>query len=312
MTAEAAPTLTADAWQRVSAVVVTHHSGGVIRQCLERLGKAAKIVVIDNASDDDTIDIVTGTAPDSQFLRNQVGVGYGNAANQGLATVETEFALLVNPDAVVEPGAIEHLVAAADTYPDGVLFGPTIVNPDGSIEPNHDVKLFDRRIYAPHSDDSHPAGPCCAEFLSGAIHLLRISAYREIGPFDPNFFLYYEDDDYCMRLRNAGFSLIMVPDAVVRHIGGGSVRPSLHYHWEKYWHMAWSRQYFEEKYRGRTACRRLTRSCLLYFGGRTIGHVLTLRGGRAWRNLARTFGTAGYALGIPASRTTRSDCSDKS
>jgi len=306
MTAEAAPTPTADASQRVSAVVVTHHSGGVIRQCLEGLGKAAKIVVIDNASDDDTVDIVTSAAPDSELLRNRVGVGYGNAASQGLAAVETEFALLINPDAVVEAGAIAHLVAAADAYPDGVLFGPTIVNPDGSIEPNHDVKLFDRRIYAPHSAEGHPAGPCCAEFLSGAVHLLRMSAYRAIGPFDPNFFLYYEDDDYCLRLRNAGFNLIMVPDAVVSHIGGGSVRPSLHYHWEKYWHMAWSRQYLEEKHRGRAACRRLTLSYLLHFGSKAIGNALTLRGGRAWQNLARTFGTAGYALGIPASRTTRS------
>lgn len=306
MTAEAAPTPTADAWQRVSAVVVTHHSAAVIEACLQSILPAAHILVIDNASRDDTAERVAGTAPDAKITRNATGVGYGNAASQGLAAVETEFVLLVNPDAVVEPDAITHLVAAADAYPDGVLFGPTIVNPDGSIEPNHDVKLFDRRIYAPHSAESHPAGPCCAEFLSGAVHLLRMSAYREIGPFDPNFFLYYEDDDYCLRLRDAGFNLIMVPDAVVGHIGGGSVRPSLHYHWEKYWHMAWSRQYLEEKHRGRAACRRLTRAYLLHFGGKAIGHALTLRGARAWQNLARTFGTAGYALGIPASRTTRS------
>jgi hypothetical protein len=69
--------------------------------------------------------------------------------------------------------------------------------------------------------------------------------------------------------------------------------------------MAWSRQYLEEKYRGRAACRRLTRAYLLHFGGKAIGHALTLHGARAWQNLARTFGTAGYALGIPASRTTR-------
>lgn len=294
------------AWRRVGAVVVTHHSAAVIEACLQSILPAAQILVIDNASRDDTTQRVARTAANARITRNSTGVGYGNAASQGLATIETEFALLINPDAIVEPDAIAHLVAAADAYPDGALFGPTILNPDGSIEPNHDVKLFDRRIYAPHGAAGHPSGPCCAEFLSGAVHLLRMSAYREIGPFDPNFFLYYEDDDYCMRLRNAGFNLIMVPDAVVSHVGGGSVRPSLHYHWEKYWHMAWSRQYLEEKHRGRAACRRLTRSYLLRFGGKAIGHILTLRGGRAWRNLARTFGTAGYALGIPASRTTRS------
>ena len=115
MTAEAAPTPTDDAWQRVSAIVVTHHSGGVIRQCLERLGKAAKIVVVDNASDDDTLDIVSRTAPDSHLTRNWIGVGYGNGASQGLANVQTEFALLVNPDAVASDDAVSRLYRESNT-----------------------------------------------------------------------------------------------------------------------------------------------------------------------------------------------------
>lgn len=312
MTAEAAPTSTADAWQRVSAVVVTHHSGGVIRQCLERLGKAAKIIVIDNASDDDTIDIVTGIAPDSHLLRNPVGVGYGNAASQGLAAVETEFALLVNPDAVVPDEAIAHLVEAADAYADGALFGPTVIGPDDEVELSHDVGLFDRRGYGSRDRELPPNGPCCAEFLSGAVTLLRMSAYREVGPFDPRLFLYYEDDDFCMRLRAAGSSLILVPGAMVSHIGGGSVRPSAHYYWEKYWHMAWSRLYIEEKYHGPAARRRTANANLLRFAFKALGNIVTLRRAKAWRDLARTFGTAGYALGIPASRTTRSARPDKS
>ena len=148
-----------------------------------------------------------------------------------------------------------------------------------------------------------PIGLCCAEFLSGAVTLLRMSAYHQIGPFDPRLFLYYEDDDFCMRLRTAGFSLILVPDAVVSHVGGGSVRPSAHYYWEKYWHMAWSRLYLEEKYHGRAARRRTANANLLRFAGKTLGNAIVLRRAKAWRDLARLFGTAGYILGIPASRT---------
>ena len=303
MPAEAAPLTSAHAWQRVSVVIVTHHSGGVIRQCLAALGEAAKIVVVDNASDDDTIDIVAQIAPDCAVLRNRIGAGYGNGASQGLAEVQTEFALLANPDAVVSGEALTRLVDAADAYPDGALFGPTVIDAGGEIELSHDVGLFERRGYGRRDDEPPPNGPCCAEFLSGAVTLLRLSAYREVGPFDPRLFLYYEDDDYCMRLRTAGFSLILVPDAVVSHIGGGSVRPSAHYYWEKYWHMAWSRLYIEEKHRGRAARRRTANAALLRFALKALGNAVTLRRAKAWRDLARLFGTAGYILGVPASRT---------
>ncbi len=305
MPAEAAPTATADAWQRVSVVVVTHHSGAVIRQCLEPLGKAAQIVVVDNASDDNTLDIVGEVAPQCDVLRNQVGAGYGNGASQGLALVQTEFALLANPDSVVSDAALAHLVDAADAFPNGALFGPTVIGPDGAVELSHDVGLFDRRRYGDRVQETVPLGPCCAEFLSGAVTLLRMSAYHQIGPFDPRLFLYYEDDDFCMRLRAAGFSLILVPDAVISHVGGGSVRPSAHYYWEKYWHMAWSRLYLEEKYHGRASRRRTANANLLRFAGKTLGNAIILRRAKAWRDLARLFGTAGYMLGVPASRTTK-------
>ncbi|MCZ6592564.1 MAG: glycosyltransferase family 2 protein [Alphaproteobacteria bacterium] len=303
MPAEVAATATADAWQRVSAVVVTHHSSGVIRQCLEPLGRAAKIVVVDNASDDDTLDIVSQAAPDCEVLRNPIGAGYGNGASQGLARVQTEFALLANPDAVVSDAALARLVETADAYPDGALFGPTVIDTDGTVELSHDVGLFDRRDHGHRDNEPSPDGPCCAEFLSGAVTLLRMSAYREVGPFDPRLFLYYEDDDFCMRLRAARFSLIQVPDAVVSHIGGGSVRPSAHYYWEKYWHMAWSRLYIEEKYRGRAARRRIANANLARFALKALGNAIILRRAKVWRDLARLFGTAGYIFAIPASRT---------
>ncbi len=206
---------------------------------------------------------------------------------------------------MVSDAALARLVEAADAYPDGALFGPTVIGPDGDVELSHDVGLFDRRNYGRRDGEPVPDAPCCAEFLSGAVTLLRLSAYRDVGPFDPRLFLYYEDDDFCLRLGQAGHSLILVPDAVVSHVGGGSVRPSAHYYWEKYWHMAWSRLYIEEKYRGRPARQRAARANLLRFAGKTLGNTVSLRGAKAWRDLARLCGTAGYMLGIPASTTVR-------
>lgn len=181
MTAAALPTPHTDPWQRVAAVVVTHHSGAVIGQCLGPLTKAAQLIVVDNASADDTLDVVARVAPACTLLKNRIGAGYGNGASQGLAVVEAEFALLANPDSVVDDEALGQLIAAADRYPDGALFGPTVLDGNGKIELSHDVGLFDRRRYGRRDDEPAPQGPCCAEFLSGAVTLLRMSAYRTVG-----------------------------------------------------------------------------------------------------------------------------------
>ena len=297
ITSRAAP------WQRVSVVVVTHHSRAVIEGCLAGIGDDAEVIVIDNASDDGTPDKARHLSPDAIIEENTIGVGYGAGANQGLARVTREFALLANPDSKVDTVALERLLDAADVYPDAALLAPRVLDDGGAYEPAHDIELFRRHLMPSRAREVPPDGPVCADYLSGAVVLLRMASFRAIGPFDEAIFLYYEDDDFCMRIRKAGFSAILVPHAQVNHGGGGSVRPSAHYRWEKYWHMAWSRLYLEQKYHGRAACAAIARPSLLRYAAKTLGNVLTAHRAKAWRDLARLFGTAGYILRIPASRT---------
>ncbi len=292
-----------DAWQRVAVVTVTHHSTAVIGSCLESVRRAAQIIVVDNASDDDTCAIVERVAPNAEVIRNVEGVGYGNGANQGLERVRVEFALLANPDSVMTPGAVEALVEAADRYADAALLGPTIVNRVGSVALSHDVSMFERRGYGSRAGEAPPEGACCAEFLSGAVVLARMAALREVGFFDPQLFLYYDDDDICLRLRRAGYSLVLVPEAVAEHVGGGSVRPSAGHDWERFWHMAWSRLYIEEKYHGGASMRRVAAAQLVRFGLKALGYTLVLNRRKAWRDAARACGTASYLVRIRASKT---------
>ena len=289
---------------RVAAVVVTHHSAAVIGSCLDSIRGMGRIIVIDNASDDETLDIVARRAPEAEVIRNTVGVGYGNGANQGLERVSCEFALMVNPDSVLRDNAVDELVAAADRYPDAALFGPTLLSPSGEVELSHDVSLFERRRYGKRHGERPPEGDCSAAFLSGAVVLLRMASLREVGFFDSNLFLYYDDDDMCMRLAAAGHYPLLVPSAVAEHRGAGSVRPSAGYYWEKFWHMAWSRLYMEEKYHGPAAMRRMALANALKYALKTVGHAVTLNRGKAWRDGARTVGSLAYLAGVPALRDT--------
>lgn len=296
---------TPDPWQRASVVIVTHHSDAVIADCLAGIGSSAEIIVIDNASDDATLDTVRARAPNATIQRNETGVGYGAGANQGLAEASREFALLANPDAVVDTDALIKMLEAADAFADAALLSPRVFDAAGKDEPAYDASVFRRHTYPSRTGEGPPDGPCCADYLSGAVVLLRMSAFRDIGPFDEAIYLYYEDDDFCIRLRQAGFSALLVPAAHVRHVGGGSVRPSAHYRWEKYWHMAWSRLYLEEKYHGTGARNRVAWPSVLRFAAKATGNALTLDRAKCWRDLARLFGTLGYLLGVPASRTER-------
>lgn len=290
---------------RTTVITITHNGGLVIGGLLKSLPADLPLIVIDNASEDDTLDIVTKLRPDAKIIRNSVGLGYGTAASQGLEIVETEFALLANPDSLMTSDAIDALVAAADQYPDAAMFGPLHKDGNGDIEPSHDVELWKRRDYGRLAYDCVPEGPLCVEFLSGAVNLVRMDVMRQVGFYDPEIFLYFDDDDMCARMLRAGHGMILVADSVVMHLNGGSVRPNRAYYWEKFWHLAWSRIYFERKYKGRLAAICLGLKHTVRYGWKALLYGITLQRKKGWRDLARFFGSLGALIGVRASKQPR-------
>lgn len=290
---------------RTTVITITHNGGLVIGGLLKSLPADLPLIVVDNASQDDTLDIVTKLRPDARVIRNIDGLGYGAAASQGLAEVETEFALLANPDSLMTADAINALVEAADQYPQAAMFGPRHKDGNGNIEPSHNVEIWKRSRIAKPPFDNIPEGPICVDFLSGAVNLVRMNAMKQVGTYDPEIYLYYEDDDMCARLRQAGYSLILVADSVVTHLNGGSVRPNRAYYWEKFWNIAWSRIYFERKYKGRLAGSVLGIRCTLRFAIKALLYGLTLNRHKGWRDLARASGSLAATLGARASKVPR-------
>lgn len=292
----------ADAWARTTTIIVTHHSSAVIGACLDNVAQSSRIILIDNESADDTLDIVRARAPKAEIIVNAVGVGYGNAASQGLERVETEFALLMNPDAQFVDGALERLVAAADANTDAGLLSPILMGDHGNFDRAWNGPFFQRQFMPnDRSAEALPEGDFCTWVVSGAVNLVRMDAVRKVGFFDPAIFLYYEDDDICMRLMNGGYRIVVVADAVARHIGGGSIGSGWDRHWEKYYHMAWSRLYFEAKYNSEEAARALGLRQMARFGPKAL---MVFRPQKGVRDLARFCGSFAYLRGKAASKTT--------
>ena len=291
-----------DAWARTTTIVVTHHSSAVIGPCLDSVARSARIIVIDNESADNTLDIVRERAPGAEIIQNAVGVGYGNAASQGLDLVQTEYALLMNPDAEFVGEALAQLVAEADANPDAGLLSPLLIGDDGDFDRAWNGPLFQRDLMPSNRENEpKPEGSFCTWVVSGAVNLVRMSALKTVGFFDDAIFLYHEDDDICLRLMDAGFKVLVVPQAVSRHIGGGSIGSGWDRHWEKFYNMSWSRLYFEAKHHSPAAARTLGWRQMLRFGPKAL---LVFRPKKAHRDAARFCGALAYMRGKPASKTT--------
>jgi N-acetylglucosaminyl-diphospho-decaprenol L-rhamnosyltransferase len=275
---------------RITVLTVTHNSAAVLASLLESIPPDIPLVVVDNVSTDESVAIVENQRPDAQILRNTDNVGYGRGMNTGLAVIETEFVLITSPDVAMKPDSVKHLLACADQFPEAAMIVPQILGPKGDIVISHDVPLHKRAGIGYCDKEMPPEGILCAEFLSGASWLARMEALRDVGLFDPAIFLYYEDDDLCQRLRNAGHNLLVNPNAVFTHMGGGSVPTTPPYTWRKYWHMAWSRLYFERKHRGWLSMMGIFAAEAPMFAIKTAMYALVGNRRKAYRDAARFAG----------------------
>ena len=209
----------------VAAVVVAFNSAAVLPACLQSLRAEGleRILVVDNASSDETRAIAK--AAGAELLENARNEGFGRAANRGIEAAGDADALLVNPDILVSPGALAALRRAAARYPEAGLLAPRLLEEDGRV-------FFQAQSFLspylpnPKGVKWQPDGDCCAPFLSGAALLIRRAAWRVVGGFDREIFLFYEDDDLCRRFAEAGWPLIHVQEAEMRHARGASNPPS--------------------------------------------------------------------------------------
>ncbi|MGB3405961.1 MAG: glycosyltransferase family 2 protein [Jannaschia sp.] len=228
---------------RTTIVTVTYNSAAVVGQMLRSLPTDAVVVVVDNASTDDTCARVEADLPPHgrlvAALRNE---GFGRACNRGAMGAETEFLLFLNPDARLEPGALEALEEEADRRPDLGAANPSIETANGRARLKMTSVLPVERMPrpAPETAGRMPV-------LSGGVLFVRRAAFEAVGGFDPAIFLYHEDHELCWRLAQAGHELWHLPQARAVHImGTGTARSPEAARWKGF-HMARSRYYVVEK-----------------------------------------------------------------
>jgi N-acetylglucosaminyl-diphospho-decaprenol L-rhamnosyltransferase len=221
-------------------VIVNYNARDHLLGCLRslRADGIERVVVVDNESHDGSADAVARADPDAVFMSTGANLGFGTAANRGVAATDTEYVMILNPDAVVEPGATKMLAEVLDTEPGVAIVGPGVENPDGTLYPS--ARRFpDLTVAIGHAFlgfvwpenrfsreykmlDQDRRQSSDVDWVSGTCMLARRSAFDEVGGFDEAYFMYVEDVDLCWRLGRAGWRVGYEPRARVVHTIGAS------------------------------------------------------------------------------------------
>jgi GT2 family glycosyltransferase len=205
---------------RSTIVVVTWRGRGHVGACLDAVAaqtRPHRLLVIDNASDDGTAEILARHPARPAVLRLPANVGYAGAL--AAAEVDTELTAWLNDDAEPAPDWLAHLEDALDRHREAAAAASRMVGLDGAV-----ISLGVGLTASGHGVDLTAVDAPVFGFCGGAA-LLRTSVLREVGGVPARFFCYYEDTDTAWRLRLAGHTIVPVPDAVVTHRHGASSRP---------------------------------------------------------------------------------------
>ena len=212
--------------------------------CLDHLQRARdeanfEVIVVENNSEDGSGGMVRERFPWVRLLQQYKNLGFTGGNNLALKERQGKHALLLNSDAFVHEGAIGALMSDLNANPDVGIFGPKLLNSDGSLQfscrrfPNPVAalfrntplgKLFPKNKFTRDylmTDWDHSV-PREVDWVSGAALLIRDEALEKVGGLDPDFFMFCEDIDLCWRVHDAGFKVMYFPDAVITHKIGSS------------------------------------------------------------------------------------------
>jgi len=225
----------------LAILILSWNTADLLADCLRTIPMGAAgipyhIIVVDNASTDGSPDMVARDFPTVQLIRSDSNLGFAGGNNRGLQAADPTipYILLLNSDTLIKPGALTALVRFMDEHPDAGAVGPRLLRPDGTPQSYafggdptpfyllcRGLKqlLFHRYLHDWATDKT-----LTVDWVSGACMLVRRAAIEQIGLLDENMFMYFEDNDWCLRMRRGGWKVYYYPQAEIVHLGGQSLK----------------------------------------------------------------------------------------
>lgn len=220
---------------KFSIIIVSFNSEDFIRQCILSVLKNSppetEVIVVDNNSTDSTLDVLNPISQEITLISLKENLGFAKANNLGAKHSKGEFFFFLNPDTKMEEQVVEELASFYASTPNIGLLAPKLVMADGKVQPS--VKKLPSVLgaikeyifgikhayseYAPEGND-----PVEVEYIYGAAYLIKKDLFMKLGGFDEKYFLYYEDADFCGRIRQLGKKIYYYPGVSIKHLVGGT------------------------------------------------------------------------------------------
>lgn len=228
----------------ISVVIINWNTKELVLQCIRSVydtisGLDVEIWMVDNGSSDGSVEAVKETFPAVRIIENGENLGFAKANNRALAKISGKYALLLNSDAVLTPGAVAALFNFMERTPEAGMTCGQLLNEDGSLQnsfanfPTLASLLVNEsalRLIAPHrykSKTFSASGPTEIESGIGACLMVRKAAMETVGLMDERYFFFLEETDWALCMRRAGWKSFFVPGARIYHFQGRSVGHSI-------------------------------------------------------------------------------------
>lgn len=230
---------------KLSIVIICWNDLKVIENCLRSIFEGTKmtdfeVLVSDNGSTDGSIEKVHAHFPSVRVIENGANLGFSKANNVGIRAAIGDYVLILNPDTIIHPGALDRWIEFADQHPEAGAFGCKVLNPDGTFQGTarpfptvrrawiaalglrplgHLGRAFLSDKYVGWNGDSERE----IDWQSGCCILFRGDLLKQINGFDEQFFFHYEEVDLCYRVWESGKPIRYTPTVTITHLGGQSV-----------------------------------------------------------------------------------------
>lgn len=278
-------------YERISVIIVAHNSELVIERCLKKIyAPEINIIIVDNNSLDKTCELAKASFPDINILKQSENIGYGRAANIGLRAASTRFVMLINPDIETSASDIIDLVRAHKNIENLAISSVIIKTPTENGELKIDYV----------TDINLEQQVNMVDRVLGAAMMFDMEILNKIGLFDENIFMYYEDDEICMRTRRLGYKIAIFTTISMIHLGGKSSPNNIYYQKIKAWHITWAKLYWRKIDRGLISAIKLNCSFIIRFALKSLIKLLQGDFQEMMLNITRLEAACSYLMGIKA------------
>ena len=239
--------------QDITIVITSFKSDEKIKDCLNSIDNKCKVLLIENSNDIEFKKKIEKDFANVECILTGENIGYGRANNIGLKKVTSKYALILNPDTFLESSTLDEFFKIIISIGSFAIIGPYIQ--EQNIKKNDINNIASTNIEAELHKKAKPLANLnlkLVENVKGFAMFLNLSEFNDIGFFDENFFIYFEEIDLCRRVIKANKKIYLAPSIKINHSGGQSHNKEVNNEMEfsRNWHWMWSTFHYHKKYEG--------------------------------------------------------------